>query len=335
MYSTQNMITQNTMKNIKILSILLLLCTIAYFIIHAPTLLMSEKKFGGIEQDEIDFIEIKQDSIQTELKKSADGMWYANDKATNSELIENILYALSHQQADFPIPMNITKRAMDKLNKQGFEVRVFSKKSKKLDFKICLLDTLCVGLVKNKKQPYVLSIPGYSDKTIDYISANASFYFNNSIFKYLPSEIESVTVENIINSNESFTVFQTMRGQIMLYSIENKSFANYFDENKIRKYLSYFYGIEYTKMLDVSKQESKNIINLAQTHKLTVKANKSKISLTITPKPLKSPVELFGKNRLYDTDNFYLLMNENQDIAIAKWVDFDILLKNLSDFVEK
>jgi hypothetical protein len=323
------------MKNIKILSILLLLCLAAYFILHAPTWLMSEKKFGDIEPDEIDLIRISRDSIQTELKKGADGIWYANEKATNSELIENMLYALSHQQADFPIPMEKTQQAVNKLNKQGFEIKVYSKKSKKLDFQICLFDTLCVGLVKNKKQPYALSIPGYNDKTTDYISASTSFYLNNSIFKYLPSEIESVTVENIRNPSESFIVFQTMRGQIMLYSIANKSFINYFDENKIRKYLSYFYDVEYTKMLDISKSERRNIMNLAQSHKLTVKANKSKISLTITPKLLEIPVEQFGKNQLYDTDNFYLLMNENQDIAIAKWIDFDILLKNLSDFVEK
>ena len=331
----QNLIQQKAMKNIKILLILLLLCTTVYCIIQAPTFLMSEKKFGDINQEEIDLVEIKRDSIQTELRKGENGTWYANEKATNSELVEDMLYALSHQQADFPTPMSITQQVIDKLNKQGFEVRVFSGNSKKLDFKICLFDTLCVGLVKNKKQPYVLSIPGYSDKTIDYINANASFYFNNNIFKYLPSEIESVTVENIKNPQEAFTVFQNQRGQLMLYSIENKSFINYFDEGKIRKYLSYFNGVEYTKMLDVSQYQRMEIIGLEQSHKLVVKTNKNKISLTITPKPLKISTEKYGRNQLYDTDNFYLLMNDNQDIAIAKWVDFDILLKNLAYFVDK
>jgi len=323
------------MNNIKILLLLLLLCIIAYFVIHAPTLLMSEKKFGGIEQDEIDVIEIKRDLIQTELKKNADGLWYVNEKTTNIELVENLLYALSHQQADFPIPMSMTKQAIDKLNQQGFAIRVFSKKSKKLDFKICLIDTLCVGLVKNKKQPYALSIPGYNDKTIDYVSANESFYFNNNIFKYLPSEIESVTVENITKPNESFTVFQNQRGQLMLYSVESKNFMNNFIEDKARKYLSYFNGVEYTKILEISQNERMHILNLEPTHKLTLKTNKTKISLTIIPIPLDSPVERYGKNQLYDTDNFYLLMNDNQDIAIAKWINFDILLKGLSDFVDK
>ena len=330
-----NKMFQITMKNLKIFLILFLLCVIIFFIIDLPALLVSEKKFGDIEQDEIDLIEIKRDSIQTELRKNADGVWYVNGKATNSELIENMLYALSHQRADFPTPMGITEQAIDKLNKQGFEVKVFSGRTKKLDFKICLVDTLCVGLVKNKKQPYVLSIPGYDDKTIDYISANASFYFNNNIFQYLPSEIESVRVENMKNPNESFTVSQDFNGQLVLYDIENKSFKDHFIEEKIRKYLSYFNGVEYTKMLDISEQEHKKIINLEQSHKLMVKANKNEISLTITPISLETPVERFGKNQLYDTDNFYLLLNDNQDIAIAKWIDFDILLKGLSDFVDK
>jgi sRNA-binding regulator protein Hfq len=298
-------------------------------------LFVSEKKFGNINQDEIDFVEITRDSIKTELQKNDSGIWLANGKATNQQIIDNLIYALSHQHADFPVPMSITKQTVDKLNKQGFNVKVFSDNSKKLDFKISSIDTLCVGLVTNKRQPYALAIPGYTDKTIDYISANASFYFNNNVFKYLPSEIESVTVENIENPEQSFTIFNNRGNQLMLFAVENQNFINSFDEKKIRTYLSYFNGVEYTKMLDITKKEQRNIINRKPSYKLIVKTNKNKISLTITNIALNKPVERYGKLQLIDTDSFYLIMNDNQDIALAKWTDFDILLKKISDFVDK
>ncbi|MDR1985329.1 MAG: hypothetical protein LBQ28_11015 [Prevotellaceae bacterium] len=323
------------MKNIKILFFLLIICVIVYFSINIPILLVSEKKFGNINQDEIDLVKITRDSIQTELRKTEDGIWLANGKATNKLIIDNLIYALSHQSADFPVSMAITKQAIDKLNEHGFNVKVFSGSAKKLDFKITCMDTLCIGLVTNKKQPYALSIPGYDDQTIDYISANASFYFNNNVFKYLPSEIEKITVENIENPTESFTIFNNSRNQLMLLDIKNQNFINTFNENKIRAYLSYFNGVEYTKILDIKEREKRNIINRKPSYKLTVKTNKNEISLTITNIVLNKPTERYGQIQLIDTDNFYLLMNNNQDIAIAKWIEFDILLKNLSDFVDK
>ncbi|MDR2292424.1 MAG: hypothetical protein LBE11_03010 [Prevotellaceae bacterium] len=302
---------------------------------HAPILFISEKKFGNINQDEIDLIKIKSDSMQTELQKTENDVWLANGKSTNKLIIDNLIYALSHQYAEFPVPLNITKQVVDKINKQGLQVRVFSGKSKKLDFKIANFDTLCVGLVTDKKQPYVLSIPGYSDKTVDYISANASFYFNNNVFKYLPSEIERITVENIENPSESFIIFQDVKNRLMLFDIENQNFITSFSESKIRNYLSYFNGVEYTKMTDLSKREKNNIIKRKPAFKLIVKTDENRISLTVKNIVLNKPTEIYGQLQLIDTNNFYLILNDNQDIAIAKWTDFDILLKKLSDFVDK
>ncbi|MDR2064954.1 MAG: hypothetical protein LBP85_04520 [Prevotellaceae bacterium] len=323
------------MKNIKILFLLLIVCMIVYFIIHAPMLFVSEKKFGNINQDEIDLIKIKRDSIQTELQKTENGIWLADGKLTNNLIIDNLIYALEHQYAEFPVPVNITKQVTDKINQQGFRIKVFSGRTKKLDFKISSFDTLCVGLVTNKKQPYALSIPGYNDKITDYVSANASFYFNNNVFKYLPSEIERITVENIENPSESFMIFQNTKNQLMLFDIANQNFITSFNEKKIRYYLSYFNGVEYTKMLDIAKKEKNNIIKRKPAYKLTVKTNKNKISLTVKNIILNKPTEVYGQLQLIDTNNFYLIINDNQDIAIAKWTDFDILLKKLSDFVDK
>ncbi|MDR2125221.1 MAG: hypothetical protein LBP63_00130 [Prevotellaceae bacterium] len=323
------------MKNIKILFLLLFVCITFYFIIHAPILLVSEKDFGNIKQDEIDLIKIKRDSIQAELRKNEDGVWLADGKSTNKPIIDNLLYALSNQYADFPVPASITKQVIDKINKHGFHVKVFSGKSKKLDFKISIFDTLCVGLITNKKQPYALSIPGFDVRTIDYISANASFYFNNNVFKYLPSEIERITVENIEQPEESFIIFHNSKNQLMLFDIENQNFITSFNEEKIRNYLSYFNGVEYTKIPDIGNREKNRIIKRKPAYKLTVKTNKNKIFLTIKNIVLNKPKEIYGQIQLTDTNNFYLIMNENQDIAIAKWIDFDILLKKLSDFVDK
>jgi hypothetical protein len=298
-------------------------------------LFVSEKKFGNINQDEIDLIKIKRDSIQTELQKTENGIWLADGKLTNNLIIDNLIYALEHQYAEFPVPVNITKQVTDKINQQGFRIKVFSGRTKKLDFKISSFDTLCVGLVTNKKQPYALSIPGYNDKITDYVSANASFYFNNNVFKYLPSEIERITVENIENPSESFMIFQNTKNQLMLFDIANQNFITSFNEKKIRYYLSYFNGVEYTKMLDIAKKEKNNIIKRKPAYKLTVKTNKNKISLTVKNIILNKPTEVYGQLQLIDTNNFYLIINDNQDIAIAKWTDFDILLKKLSDFVDK
>ncbi|MDR1348471.1 MAG: hypothetical protein LBJ63_08630 [Prevotellaceae bacterium] len=323
------------MKNIKILFLLLIACIAVYFIIHAPMLFVSEKKFGNINRDEIDLIRIERDSIQTKLEKTNDGIWLAEGKQTNEQIIDNLIYALSNQAADFPVPANITKQVIDKISSQGFRVRVFSGNSKKLDFKISCFDTLCVGLVTGKRQPYAISIPGYSDKIIDYVSANASFYFNNNVFKYLPSEIEKITVENIDNPTESFTVFHNSKNQLMLFDTGNQRLISSFDEYKIRNYLSYFNGVEYTQMLNPGKREKNNIIRQKPSYRLIVETDKNKISLTVKNIILNKPVEIYGQLQLFDTNNFYLIIGDNQDIALAKWVDFDILLKKLSDFVNK
>jgi hypothetical protein len=323
------------MKNIKILFLLLVACLAVFFIIDAPMLFVSEKKFGNIEMDEINLIRIERDSIQTELRKTQNDIWLAEGKQTNEQIIDNLIYALSNQAVDFPIPASITKQVNDKINRQGFHVRVFSGNSKKLDFKISCFDTLCVGLVAGKRQPYAISIPGYDDKITDYLSANASFYFNNNVFKYLPSEIEKITVENVDNPAESFIIFHNSKNQLMLFDIGNQRLISSFDENKIRNYLTYFNGVEYTKMLDPDKREKNNIIRQKPSYRLIVDTDKNKISLTVKNIILNKPVEIYGQLQLFDTNNFYLIIGDNQNIALAKWVDFDILLKKLSDFVNK
>ena len=323
------------MKNSRILLILFVVCTVLYFIIQNPLIFVSERKFSYANQDEIDFITIARGTVKAELKKDENGIWFADGEVVNEEIIDNLVYALSHQQIDFPVPISSTNKAIEKLTNEGFEVKVFSKKSKKLEFNICNIDTACVALVKNKKQPYVLSIPGYTEKTTNYISANASFYFNNTVFKYLPSEIESVAVEHIENPEESFIIFRTNNNHLMLFDTKNQNFVTTSDESRMHNYFSYFNGVEYDKILNTTDREYKRIAARKAAYKLTVRTKDEKISLTIIKIPLNKSIERYGQLQTIDTDNFYLLNNDNQNIAIAKWVNFDILLKKMSDFVDK
>ena len=322
------------MKNLRILYILFVVCTVLYFVVQKPSIFVSEKKFSYASQDEIDLITIAKGTIKTELKKDENGTWLANGEVVNEEIIDNLVYALSHQQVDFPVPINSTNRAIEKLANEGFEVKVFSKKSKKLEFTICNIDTVCVALVKNKKQPYILSIPGYNEKTTNYISANASFYFNNTVLKYLPTEIVSIAVENIENPEESFAIFQTAGNNLMLFDTKNQNFIPS-DENKMRTYFSYFNGVEYDKILNLTNSEYRKIAARKPTYRLTLKTKDDIVSLTIIKILLNKPVERYGQLQTIDTDNFHLLINDNQSIVTAKWVNFDILLKKMSDFVDK
>jgi hypothetical protein len=302
--------------------------------VQAPTLFVSETKFS-IPDSEITQIIISRDTLQAELKKSDDGLWLINGEAVNSDIVDNLIFALSQQQISFPVPISLNQRAMQKLEKEGFRLKVYSNNSKKLDFKISEIDTLCIGLVTRKKQPYALAIPGFSEKTIEFVSSNPAFYRNNIVLKYLPSEIESITVENIKNPENSFTIFQNANNNLMLFDIKNKNFLRNFNEGKIRVYLSYFNGVEYSKMLNLSRSEFQQISNYKPSYILTVKTRNKTISLKITEIPLFLPRERYGQIKMFDTDNFYLLMNDSQEIALAKWVNFDILLKKLSDFVNK
>ncbi len=45
-------------------------------------------------------------------------------------------------------------------------------------------------------------------------------------------------------------------------------------------------------------------------------------------------LDAFGNALKYDPNRLYLSINNGQDIALAKWVSFDLLLRDLAYFVE-
>jgi hypothetical protein len=324
---------------IKILLAISIFIFLFAFIFLKSYIFNYDKDFAYKNIENISKIQIESDSLLNVIEK-IDGKWIINGEyPIADDLLDNIKIFVSNLLIKYPLPKMYAKIISDTLIKdKGINVSIFADNKLKRDYYLYSLDSLgCIGLVKGEKQAYCLYIPAYSYVNLyDFLNHEAQYWIDNIVFSHPYRDIIEIEVENKWQPEQSFKIRQTETEKFELIDTYNSKKIAHYDSLKMQRYLTYFNYAVFDNYQDISIEKKQEILSSLSSnnymYKLVIKTKKTDEDYYIVPICINNEFDIYGKALEYDRNHFYLVFNNKQKIAKALWLNFDILLKNLSDF---
>ena len=316
----------------KYFSATFILCTL----LVATSCKRTDKNFSLDFIDSLSSIELSQDSLTVVLTKNGNGWTVNNTFDAGFEQIDMLLYIVNTQHIASQIPDEQATGASNILANEGITIRAFEGKKAVLDITVATSDSLgYFGRSEDNKELYRLSLPDIVDNPFGFLSANPSFWKHNAIITALPSEIDMVTIDNLEDPEKSFRITRDSDGSLSLFDVYNGEDVANINQEKLNTYLSYFTGLAYEQILQIDPTEHQAILLSDSPYKLTIGINGSELlALQLFYITEDENLDAFGNALKYDPNQLYLSINDGRDIALAKWVNFDLLLRDLAYFVE-
>jgi hypothetical protein len=310
--------------------------TVKYFaaILSASAVLAccsdSGSKFAVPDIENISRIELSDSDNYTVLSKAGNGEWLVSTFGANMRNIANLKAILSGVEVRYPLPKMYDSAYSDKkIRDEGILIKVFE--GKKLAQSYCLLITdeenaEVIGLADGKHQPYVLELPGRNIDFSDYIVTEPAFWENNVLFSYNAGQIKYLKIENTEEPDSSFSI--EIADSISLFDRNGANLP--FNRFKMDAYLSYFKNISFDSNLNIPDEKQK-ISSVKPLYIMTIKSDTDSLTCYINPIDDDNSDD-YGNPLVYNRDFFHLTVPQKNLFAKARWLEFDILLEELSFF---
>lgn len=315
------------LRNI-LLTVLLVTILIIVILLRTRTPFGRENtSFASIPQNEITRIEFSQQGEKLQLEKKGN-TWTVNgeNEARRSGIafMERILTGIKIKS---PVSADFFEDEIVKKDINPLKVRVFENNKLLSSFLVYKTGSNLYGNVmkiSEKSKPFIVYVPGFEGDIGSGFTMNELFWLPYTIFNLLPSEISSVTFEDLSDPASSFVI----KGRNNVFSLTDAT-ANLtgWDSSRLKRYISYFGFIPFISWaLDLPEEESKKIRSGSPICRISVvKSDGSEIVLTLWEK-------IDEKTGQKDSDRLWGKMGEREELFIVRYFDIDPLLKKRSYF---
>jgi hypothetical protein len=315
-------------------ALLLILLAVAFYVYR---FVGSDTTFGLTDSSCVTRIRIAADSSKVTLIKKDDS-WYLSDGNPTRSVADDALYALSLLQVKSPLPQSAAEEYNAAMN-EAVSVSLGGRFMNKRSYKLCRLKDLgLVGVLHGKKTPYLLEVRGNSElDVLDMLSTNSLYWRQDVVFSFTPAEIRTVAVENIIEPQQSFVLQVDTLGQVKLTDTYLGKEITPVVAEKVKKYLSYFTQVGFEHYVtDLSPLEVESILLSGFAYMITVEDiydNRQSVKLFLLP--TDDALDAFGRPTQVDLNRCCIQINDEPQLALALWVDLDILLPSFDYFMNK
>jgi hypothetical protein len=313
-----------------------------YLLFSIPVIILiiyifnERRPFGGSNSSfsvkpgaEINRIEFSDKSGSLTLEKEGED-WRINKKyETRESSIQFILKILTEIQIKSPVTPELFRSEIVSRNIAPVKVRVFGRQRLLKSFLVYKTRSNAYGNIMKLREgskPFIVYVPGSDTEIGSAFTVNKLFWQPYSVFNILPSEIRSVSLENLADTASSFTIEKKKAG-ISLYgrSLELRGW----DSSRVIRYLSYFISIPFESWaFDLPAEEKDRIKKEVPVYRISViRTGGDEIQLTLW----KRQVEENGI-RKEDTDRLWGKTGAMNEIFIIRYMDIDPLLKKRSYF---
>ncbi|MGD0583898.1 MAG: hypothetical protein ABR974_13255 [Bacteroidales bacterium] len=174
-------------------------------------------------------------------------------------------------------------------------------------------------------KPFIVYMPGYEENIGTHFIADELFWMPFSAFSLLPSQIESVEMQNIKDPASSFQINRDAKG----FSLVDLSTRNGgWDSLKVRRFISYFTSVSFESWAtDMTEAERRQIESSAPAYRIKVKTHAGKEELLTIWERVCDPVK--GE---MDTDRAWAEKDDGKGIFVMRYFDLDPILKKKSYF---
>jgi hypothetical protein len=328
---------QQTTNRKQIITIVgLIMGVAALLLVLGRSLLVSSTDFGFADANKVRSITISDGEQQVKLRKHG-GVWCIDgDRVAQQERVADALFALQMLQVKYPLPAEYAE-AYRQAQSAALHVSVSDWLGKMRRYSICLVDTMPVGAVSAAK-PYVVEVSGNEALDIfSLVDVNPLFWYKTTVVSMLPSQIAAVSVEDLANPRRSFRLSIDTLGQAQVAELYSGRVFRNLNDDCVRRYLSYYQDVKFERYAtNLSKEDADAIIlaNLAYVFTIDGKDATSR-TIKLFYMSVGDALDAFGRPTKVDFNRCYLQQDDDPNLAVALWVDFDLLIKDVNFFLTK
>lgn len=256
--------------------------------------------------------------------------WFVNKKQeTRKSSIMFILKILNEMQIKSPVTPELFDKEIIANGISPVKVKVYSGSRTVRSFLVFKTSSNTYGNIMKLSEgskPYIVFVPGNEVEIGSAFTLNELFWQPYTVFDLLPSEIYSVTFENLSDSSSSFRIKNENR-TLSLYMLNNQ--ISGWDTTRVVRYITYFINIPFeTWAFDLPESERDEIIKSQPLFRITViSSDGEKKILSLWERS----VEENGLKKK-DTDRLWGKTNQSNEIFVMRYTDIDPLIKKRSYF---
>ncbi len=324
------------MKKQRILFILagalVLVAVILFFSNPWQTLKTNGKNFAIDHPETITSALLTYHNDTIELVKR-ESKWEVNSRFSAQQRSLNLLLnLLTDIEIKSPVSRKNTDLILKKLETDAKQLIVYSGKKKLRTYLMTADSTHTYMMLKGSGTPYLVELKGYSGVNLfQLIPVQLDFWRNNSLFNFNPAEIASVEVIYPGKTDDSYKIVRN-RSSFRLYRWDDDKELKGVNKNTVVEYFSFFTRLEFTIPTDSVRQKALKVTeNNDPVFMLTViTVDGTENTVKAYRMPISSSVPA-----IYNTDKFYALINDDSELVIMNYIDFDPLLKTVNYFLKK
>jgi len=306
------------------------------FIILIVYLLKERSPFGGDNTNfatdagkDITSIEFTYSRNSLILEKRGEE-WLVNKKfETRKSSIQFILKILTEMKIKSPVTPDLFEKEITEKGIVPVKVKVTAGGKMIRSFLVYKTLSNTYGNIMKMREgskPYIVYIPGNEVEIGSAFTLNELFWQPYTIFNLLPSEIYSVTLENMADTALSFRIKNENR--VLSLSTLTKEISGW-DTSRVIRYVTYFTQIPFESWaLNLSPDEKVRITKGLPLYRITVLSSAGeRKSLSLWERSVSGEG---GEKK--DTDRLWGKTEDYDELFIIRYTDIDPLLKKRSYF---
>jgi hypothetical protein len=191
--------------------------------------------------------------------------------------------------------------------------------------------------LKNSSVPFIMHIPGFDGYLSPRFSTREIDWKTKSIFAYNRGDIESLTIQNALHPDQSFTIKKADEGKYQLLKFPSGEIQSYKDSGTIYAYLASYQFINYEKPLSgMPPSQVDSVLKVGPVMIIEgndVKGKKTTVKLYIKPADpnIGFHYDESGKMLPSDPDRMMARINQDTGLVVVQYFSFDKLMKTLDE----
>lgn len=319
-----------------------LLVIAGYFLLFRykhGTINPSIKEFAVKDTSSITSFILSNDSIKLTLNRT-EKVWLLNNSyKIRSGAVQSFFNVINRLKASSPIPKSVADSLEEEIDSKGINVKVFDNENIIKEYNVYSTNTLnlgTIGKLKDADVGFTLQIIGFNDDISRLFVLDQDYWKSNKLFIADINQISKIDVEIPDNPEKSFSITLSEKN-IQLKATYFDKTMDAFDTSRVVNFIMGLTNLSFDKLLNKSTLEDRAAIVLSQPSQIfTISLiNKNKLVLKTYPIPIDEYRDEFGRTIKFDLNKLYISFNNDAIIAVASYLVFDPVLKDLSSFQKK
>ncbi|MCU0472366.1 MAG: hypothetical protein MUC93_03220 [Bacteroidales bacterium] len=307
--------------------LLIILLVLVLFLRGRSPFGKNQSSFASEPKKEITRIEFsdRKDRLSLILK---DGSWLVNGRQeARKSGVMFMIRILTEMKIKSPVSPEMLNADVTEKGILPVRVRVFENKRLLKSFYVYKTGSNRYGnimKIRERGKPFIVHVPGYEGDIGSGFILNELYWQQYIVFNLLPSEISSVTLENLADPAASFSIRR--RNYSYIFSDLRTDLSGW-DSVRVSRYISYFTWIPFEKYaLDINENEKKKIESESPVYRIKVKKTEGEELILTLWRMLNS------EKQIIDTDRLWAKTDNREELFIIRYFDIDPVLKELSYF---